>query len=68
MKREQSIIVPRMLSMKEACTYMGVCKNTLYRIDNERGISTKIGRRRLFDVKALDRLLTEEQGGIINVQ
>ena len=63
----QTEVAPRMLSLKQACNYMGVGKNTIYKIDEAKGISTKIGRRRRFDREALDQLLTEKQGGIINV-
>ncbi len=64
-KLNQTTIAPRLLSVKEACSYMGIGKNALCNLDEAKGISTKIGRRRLYDRFALDKLIEAGQGGVI---
>ena len=56
---------PRLLSVQEAATYLGVQKSTIYSWAWRRKIpSVKMGRRLLFDREDLDRLIEERKRGV----
>ena len=55
----------RLLSVEEAATYLGVRKSTIYSWAWRRKIpSVKMGRRLLFDLKDLDRIIEEHKRGL----
>ncbi len=55
----------RLLSVEEAATYLGVRKSTIYSWAWRRKIpSVKMGRRLLFDLEDLDRIIKERKRGL----
>lgn len=50
----------RLLDMGQACEYLGVSEDTVYRLVAERKLSpVNVDRRKRFDVRELDRLIEE---------
>lgn len=49
-----------LLSVQDACTYLGIGKTTIYRfIDSGQLRTVKFGRRRLVPVEALDEFIAQ---------
>ena len=63
-KREPNVIIPRMLGIEELCAYVGLGKAYARQFGVEAGAMRKVGKRILFDRKAIDAALDQMESEV----
>lgn len=58
-RRERTGVVSRLIGADELMVYLGLGKTSAVRFAQKAGATRKIGRRTLYDVKVLDKVIDE---------
>lgn len=62
MSKPKREIKPRYVSTNEVMTYLDISRNTLAEFSKNHNFEFRIGRRVLYDLKELDRIIEELRG------